>query len=135
MEQLQLSWPEDFVWSYAGPTPGWDCIQTLEPSDRHNWDDNYFCSRTPTGMRWSYNGPIDGMKCTQILEPSDRNTWHDTYLCLPKELPLDLKWSYGGPVSGKECVRWYEPGFNSWEDNFLCATSGETKIRDKILLT
>ena len=134
----QLIWPEDFAWSLSrsGRKSGWDCIQILEPSDGHTWDDNYFCSRTPIGMRWSYAGPIGGMKCTQILEPSDPDTWNDNYLCLPKESPLDIEWSYAGPVSGKQCVQWLETADpHTWQDNYLCATSGETKIRDKIYFT
>ena len=118
------TWPDDFRWNNAGPLRDQRCVQIAEPSDKHTWHDNFFCSsgdKKDPGMKWSFAGQVDAMKCVQIKEPSDPNTWHDNYLCLPIDSPLSLQWSHAGPIAGKACIQWSEPSDpKTWQDNYLC---------------
>ena len=120
------SWPEDFRWNNAGPLKDQRCVKISEPSDKHTWNDNFFCSsrdKKDPGMKWSFAGELDAMKCIQIKEASDPNTWHDNYLCLPSDSPLNLQWSSAGPIAGKACIQWSEPSDpHTWQDNYLCGT-------------
>ena len=111
----------DFVWSQAGPVPGRYCVQWLETSDPHTWDDNYLCSTVDYGIRWNSAGPLANMRCTQILETSDPDTWDDNYLCVPYSSPLNFSWSSAGPIPGRQCTQIYEDADpNTWHDNYLC---------------
>ena len=106
-------------WSYAGPVAGKTCVPINEPSDRHEWRDNYLCSEKDYGLQWSYAGPLAGKNCVQINEPSDPDAWSDNYLCSEKD--YGLQWSYSGPIAGKTCVRINEPSDpHEWSDNYLC---------------
>ena len=110
-----------FAWSCSRPLPVMSCERIIEPSDPNTWQDNYFCSDRPLGMRWSYAGPIPGMHCTQIAEPSDPHAWNDNFLCLPQGSPYRFQWSNAGPIPGLPCVPWNEPADpHTWQDNFLC---------------
>jgi hypothetical protein len=74
-----------FVWSSAGPVPNMSCVQWLEASDPHTWNDNFLCSPTDYGVKWSFAGPIAGLNCTKIEEPAEPllEAWTDNYLCAP----------------------------------------------------
>jgi hypothetical protein len=109
------------AWNCAGPIAGWSCTRILEPSDRHTWNDNYFCALNDIGAKWSYAGPIGGMRCTRIVELSDPDTWNDNYLCVPPSSPYLFQWSMAGPIPDMNCLQWEEPSDpDTWNDNYLC---------------
>ena len=109
-------------WSSAGPYGGMKCVQLLDPSDPHSWNDNYLCFDRDYGFRWSSAGPVGGMKhCVQIKEDADPDTWQDNYLCSDKD--YGLQWSQAGELPGMNCTRVNEPAEPAdhyWNDNFLC---------------
>lgn len=118
---------DEFAWSYDGPIAGRTCVRVIEPSSpaRHEWGDNYLCTRSDWQISWSYNGPLDGQICTKVTEPSERaiHDWDDNYLCVLPESPLVLIWSYRGAVDGLRCIQVNEPSAPrrlNWDDNFLC---------------
>jgi hypothetical protein len=114
---------DTIAFSSAGPISGWSCVQLLESSDPHTWDDNYLCSKTDLGLRWSSAGPIEdpSLRCTQITEPSDPDTWDDNYLCAPLSAP-QFVWSSAGRVPGMyNCIQFLESADPyTWNDNYLC---------------
>ena len=111
------------VWSYAGPIEGMTCVQWKEPSDPHNWDDNFLCTEEDVGFQWSFRGPIlgRGLKCIQVREKSDPHDWHDNYFCWPRDLNVNFKFSSTGRVYGYRCLAIVEPSDpHTWRDNYLC---------------
>jgi hypothetical protein len=122
---------DDFAWYCGGPLP-WmkECVQITEPADPHTWEDNYFCSKEPIGMKWSSNGPVPGMRCTRILETAEpaAHSWRNNYLCVPESSPVHFRWSMGGPLRGMDCVQWFEPADpHTWRDNYLCRERERTR--------
>jgi len=111
------------MWSYAGPLSGMHCVQWNEPSDPHQWDDNYLCSERDVGFKWSHRGPIlgRGLKCIQVREKSDPHDWHNNYFCWPRDLAVTFRFSASGRVPGMRCIAIVEPSDpNTWRDNYLC---------------
>ena len=54
-------WPTEFMWSMGNGRPGYACTKTIEPADKHTWQDNVFCQKMGNGiknigMKWSHNG-------------------------------------------------------------------------------
>jgi hypothetical protein len=111
------------AWSYAGPIEGMHCVNWEEPSDPHDWDDNYLCAARDFGFRWSFRGPIQGrgLRCIQVKEPSDPHFWHDNYFCWPRDLNVSFRFSSSGRIPNWGCVAVVEPSDpHTWSDNFLC---------------
>jgi hypothetical protein len=111
------------AWSYAGPIDSMHCVKWKEPSDPHNWDDNYLCTEKDIGLQWSFRGPIlgRGLKCIQVNEKSDPHDWHDNYFCWPRDLNVNFRFSSTGRVYGFSCLAIVEPSDpNTWRDNYLC---------------
>ena len=118
-------WPKQYVWSWAGTVPGYDCISVTEPG-APAWADNKLCWETGTrnpGLRWSWAGVIPGMKCTRVADQNPGH-WVDNYLCVPRDSHLDFTFSWAGAVPGKGCILMDEPGTPAWADNYLCASVG-----------
>ncbi len=111
------------AWSYAGTIAGMHCTKWEEPSDPHDWFDNYLCAARDLGFKWSFRGPIQGrgLKCIQINEPSDPHFWHDNYFCWPRDLNVTFRFSSAGRIPGLDCLAIIEPSDpHTWRDNFLC---------------
>jgi hypothetical protein len=111
------------AWSYGGTIEGMNCTKWEEPSDPHNWYDNYLCAVRDLGFKWSYRGPIQGrgLKCIQVNEPSDPDFWHDNYFCWPRDLNVTFRFSAAGRIPGLDCLAVVEPSDpHTWRDNFLC---------------
>jgi hypothetical protein len=111
------------AWSYGGAIEGMHCVKWEEPSDPHDWDDNYLCSGRDFGFKWSYRGPIQGrgLRCIQVKEPSDPHFWHDNYFCWPRDLNVSFRFSSSGRIPNWGCVAVVEPSDpHTWADNFLC---------------
>lgn len=111
------------AWSYGGRIDGMHCVQWEEPSDPHDWYDNYLCSTRDFGFKWSFRGPIQGrgLRCIQVNEPSDPHFWHDNYFCWPRDLNVTFRFSSSGRVRDWGCIAVVEPSDpHTWGDNFLC---------------
>ena len=111
------------AWSYGGAIEGMHCTQWEEPSDPHDWFDNYLCASRDLGFRWSFRGPIQGrgLRCIQVKEPSDPHFWHDNYFCWPRDLRVTFRFSSAGRIPGLDCLAIVEPSDpHTWGDNFLC---------------
>ena len=111
------------AWSYAGAIEGMHCVKWEEPSDPHDWDDNYLCAARDFGFRWSFRGPIQGrgLRCIQVKEPSDPHFWHDNYFCWPRDLNVSFRFSSSGRIPNWGCVAVVEPSDpHTGADNFLC---------------
>jgi hypothetical protein len=111
------------VWSFGGKIEGMHCLHWNEPSDPHDWYDNYLCSERDAGFRWSYRGPIQGrgLRCIQVHEPSDPDMWHDNYFCWPRDLRVIFRFSAAGRIAGMDCIAIVEPSDpHTWGDNYLC---------------
>ena len=117
------------VWSFAGPIEGMHCVQWREPSDPHNWNDNFLCSERNAGFQWSFRGPIlgRGLKCIQVNEKADPHDWHDNYFCWPRDLKVRFRFSSTGRIHGFRCLAIIEPSDpHTWHDNYLCHRSTES---------
>ena len=111
------------AWSYGGTISGMHCTKWEEPSDPHDWFDNYLCAARDLGFKWSFRGPIQGrgLKCIQVNEPSDPHFWHDNYFCWPRDLNVNFRFSPAGRIPGLDCLAIIEPSDpHTWRDNFLC---------------
>jgi len=111
------------AWSYAGPLKDMHCVQWKEPSDPHDWKDNYLCSETDVGLQWSFRGPIlgRGLRCIQVREKSDPHDWHDNFFCWPRDLKVTFRFSSTGRIDGYRCLAIVEPSDpHTWRDNYLC---------------
>jgi hypothetical protein len=127
-EKRQQTFRTGLTWSYAGPIESMHCVQWREPSDPHNWDDNYLCADKNVGFQWSFRGPIlgRGLKCIQVNEKSDPHDWHDNYFCWPRDLNVTFRFSSTGRVYGFSCLAIIEPSDpNTWRDNYLCHRPGQ----------
>ena len=113
----------ELTWSFAGPISGMSCVRWNEPSDPHDWADNYLCSDRDYGFAWSFRGPIRGrgLNCTQVKEAADPHTWHDNFFCWPRNLGVAFRFSSGGRLPNHKCTAIIEPSDpHKWYDNFLC---------------
>ena len=120
---MQESIAPELTWSFAGPIDGKFCVQWNEPSDPHNWDDNYLCSERDLKFQWSFRGAITGrgLNCTQVKEAADPHTWHDNFFCWPRNLGIEFRFSSSGRLYGYRCVAIIEPSDpHTWYDNYLC---------------
>jgi hypothetical protein len=111
------------AWSYGGAIAGMHCTKWDEPSDPHDWYDNYLCAARDFGFKWSFRGPIQGrgLRCIQVKEPSDPHFWHDNYFCWPRDLNVSFRFSSSGRIPNWGCVAIVEPSDpHTWGDNFLC---------------
>lgn len=127
-EKRQNTFRTGLAWSYAGPIESMHCVQWREPSDPHNWGDNYLCTDKNVGFQWSFRGPIlgRGLKCIQVNEKSDPHDWHDNYFCWPRDLNVNFRFSSTGRVYGFSCLAIVEPSDpNTWRDNYLCHRPGQ----------
>lgn len=111
------------AWSFSGPIEGMHCVAWQEPSDPHDWQDNYLCSERDFGFQWSFRGPVHGrgLNCTQVKEAADPHTWHDNFFCWPRNLNIEFRFSSTGRLAGYLCISVNEPSDpHKWYDNYLC---------------
>ena len=119
-----------FMWSSAGPAPGFGGVHVLEASDPHGWTDNYLIPYGAGATRGEFvwNSGSDGRvpagyQGVHWFETLEGPTWQDNWLFVKGLDEYEFGLFTAGMPPGWHGVRVAEPDEppeTTWTDNYFC---------------